>query len=335
MALPIPDAALRAINVYILASADGVVMIDGGWADPRCAQALREGLGELGLMPADISDIYVTHLHHDHYSLALQLRRQHGCKVHLGVGERPSLTAGARADTPLAQADQLRLYGAEHEVESFVDRLQDSGLPVDLAWDQPDAWLVDEQLIVLREHSLEVIATPGHTRGHVCFRNREHGLLFTGDHVLPHITPSIGFEREPEELQVQTFLNSLTMLLSQPDAVVLPAHGQVIPSVHERVHELLDHHADRLRASLEGVRGGATSAWEVAGRLRWTRKQTQIDALDVVHRGLAVIEIGCHLDVLVERGDLIATQTDGVRRYRISPAVEPDERGISCTTTLC
>ncbi len=39
-----------------------------------------------------------------------------------------------------------------------------------------------------------MIETPGHTRGHVVFSDPASRLLFTGDHVLPTITPSIGFE---------------------------------------------------------------------------------------------------------------------------------------------
>ena len=42
--------------------------------------------------------------------------------------------------------------------------------------------------------TLDAIATPGHTQGHYVFADTEHGLLYAGDHVLPSITPSVGFE---------------------------------------------------------------------------------------------------------------------------------------------
>ena len=41
---------------------------------------------------------------------------------------------------------------------------------------------------------LEAVATPGHTKGHLVFHDLDAGLLFSGDHVLPTISPSIGFE---------------------------------------------------------------------------------------------------------------------------------------------
>jgi len=105
---------------------------------------------------------------------------------------------------------------------------------------------------------LEAIATPGHTRGHVVFADAAAGrLLFAGDHVLPHITPSISLEAAPQELPLRDFIESL--LLVRPDARPGPCcrpHGPVSPSVHARVDELLDHHDARLSAMLAVLADG-------------------------------------------------------------------------------
>src|SRR5438477_6767561 len=66
-------------------------------------------------------------------------------------------------------------------------------------WEAPDRWLRGGP-IELRSRTLTAIHTPGHTRGHLVFFDADAGLMFTGDHVLPHITPSIGFELEPPPL---------------------------------------------------------------------------------------------------------------------------------------
>jgi len=42
--------------------------------------------------------------------------------------------------------------------------------------------------------ALDVVPTPGHTQGHAVFVDPAARLLFAGDHVLPSITPSVGFE---------------------------------------------------------------------------------------------------------------------------------------------
>jgi glyoxylase-like metal-dependent hydrolase (beta-lactamase superfamily II) len=55
--------------------------------------------------------------------------------------------------------------------------------------------------------------------------------MFAGDHVLPHITPSIGFEQQPAELPLGAYLDSLKLVRGLPDRRLLPAHGPVTPSV--------------------------------------------------------------------------------------------------------
>jgi len=162
-----------------------------------------------------------------------------------------------------------------------------------------------------------VIATPGHTRGHLVFHDEAGGLLFAGDHVLPHITPSIGVEPVPVASPLRDYLDSLRLVRSLPDARLLPAHGPATGNVHARVDELLDHHEERLTASAKAVEQGATTAFDVAGLLRWTRRARPIADLDLFNQVLAVQETAAHLDVLVERGWLaVTTAGDGVAHYR-------------------
>jgi glyoxylase-like metal-dependent hydrolase (beta-lactamase superfamily II) len=164
--------------------------------------------------------------------------------------------------------------------------------------------------VALASRSLQVIHTPGHTRGHVVFRDAEAGLLFTGDHVLPHITPSIGFEPTPPSLPLAEFLASLRAMTRLPDARMLPAHGPVAPSVHQRVDELLRHHEDRLARTLEQVVAGRTTVHEIARGLDWTRRQRKLDELDAFNQMLAVLETKAHLDLLAETGR-ITSHLDG------------------------
>jgi glyoxylase-like metal-dependent hydrolase (beta-lactamase superfamily II) len=93
IALPLPDSALRAVNVYVLDDPDGPVLVDAGWAGEAGREVLGRGLAELGLTPPDLSRIVVTHSHHDHYTLSLELRERYGTTVLLGRGERPSVEA--------------------------------------------------------------------------------------------------------------------------------------------------------------------------------------------------------------------------------------------------
>ena len=124
-------------------------------------------------------------------------------------------------------------------------------------WESPDDWLEDGEVVVASGRELIVVETPGHTRGHVVFHDLVGRLLFAGDHVLPTITPSIGFEPLLSPDPLGEFLGSLARVRERPDALLLPAHGPVAPSVHARIDELVDHHGRRLEEIEAAVAGGA------------------------------------------------------------------------------
>ena len=163
-------------------------------------------------------------------------------------------------------------------------------------------WLEGDQRVEVGARAIDAIHTPGHTQGHYVYADRAAGLLFAGDHVLPTITPSVGFEPAAVSSPLSDFLASLTKMRSLPDLRLLPAHGPIAPSVHARVDELLEHHEHRLALSLDAITGGARTAYEVAGDLPWTRHEHRFDTLDVFNGTLAALETLAHLDVLVSRG---------------------------------
>jgi glyoxylase-like metal-dependent hydrolase (beta-lactamase superfamily II) len=318
--LPLPNDGLRAVNVYAVEDGDGLILIDSGWALEEARTQLESALGSLGYGFEDIRRFLVTHVHRDHYTMAVTLRRMYGAKVALGIGEQPSLNriiTGQEVD----QLAELISWGAEPMLERLaemyagIDRRQ-----AQRAYERPDDWLTGETDIDLDKRVLRALPTPGHTQGHVVFLDPESSLLFAGDHVLPHITPSIGFEPVRAKLPLGDYLDSLRLLRNYPDMRLLPAHGPVAPSVHGRVTELLRHHDERLAATLETIRDGAGTAYESARRLGWTRRHRHFDELDVFNQLLAVGETSAHLELLVVRAELRSTATEGVTEYALPPA---------------
>src|SRR5205823_13515123 len=116
----------------------------------------------------------------------------------------------------------------------------------------------------LRTRTLRAVHPPGHTRGHLVYHAAAAGIMFAGAHVLPHITPSIGFGPAGNRMALRDYLTSLARTLALPDARLLPAHGPVCASTHERVHELLAHHDARLAETRDAVRAGHATPFEVA-----------------------------------------------------------------------
>ena len=184
-------------------------------------------------------------------------------------------------------------------------------------WEQPDEWLKDQATIQLGGRELRAVATPGHTQGHTVFADLAQNLLFAGDHVLPRITPSVGFEAVMAELPLGDYLRSLRLMLDLPDLRLLPAHGPVTDTTHARVHALLAHHEDRLNACLDRVQAGAHTAYEAALALPWTRRARRFSELDPFNQMLAVLETGVHLDLLVAQGRLARMATGELVTYAL------------------
>lgn len=315
--LPLPNDGLRAVNVYVLDGPDGLVLVDSGWAIAEARTALEAALAALDRSLDDVRRFLVTHVHRDHYTQAVYVRRERGTPVSLGAGDRPSLELVMRAGrAPLEeQIGYLRLLGATELATRLAGFLGADHDPVAAGWELPDDWLYGGERLSAGACTLDVVATPGHTRGHVVFHDLDAGLLFAGDHVLPTITPSIGFEPVLSPNPLGEFLGSLATVRARPDARLLPAHGPVTDSVHARVDELVAHHGARLDETQAAVARGAATAWEVAGQLRWTRRGKALSDLDPFNQMLAVAETAAHLELLVAQDRLMRTDTDDLRCY--------------------
>jgi glyoxylase-like metal-dependent hydrolase (beta-lactamase superfamily II) len=314
--LPLPNDGLRAVNVYAIESDTELVLVDGGWALEESRRALESALKTIGRTLSDVTRFLVTHVHADHYTQAVAVRREFGTRVSLGIGERPnleSLTAGNHSFGP--QMAHLRACGAQPLLDLLEAAFRGRGDRPDLGWELPDDWIEGGTAIPLEGRELFAVATPGHTRGHLVFADTTGGLLFAGDHVLPHITPSIGFEGVPTALPLGDFLDSLALVRRMPDLRLLPAHGPVTDSVHARVDELIAHHDKRLDLCAAAVAAGSGTTYETALALIWTRRERRLTDLDPFNQMLAVNETEAHLELLAAQGRLRRVTADGIIGY--------------------
>lgn len=319
--IPLPTDGLRAVNAYALVDGDRLVLVDSGWSVPEGRRALDAALAELDCSVADISQFLVTHLHRDHYSLAIAVRAEVGTPVAVGAGERESLEVVMHPEgpSPTGTLERLRRLGAAEVVREFVERGLLDRRTDPTVWGEPDRWLAEEELALTGGRRLHAVETPGHTRGHLVFHDAQARLLFAGDHVLPTITPSIGFEAAPPPDPLGAFLHSLARVRAMPDATLLPAHGPASSSVHRRVDELIEHHGQRLEQSESAVASGADTAYEVARHLRWTRRERRLDEMDPFNQYLAVSETAAHLVLLQAQGRVrMEEDADGIERYAVA-----------------
>ncbi len=83
----------------------------------------------------------------------------------------------------------------------------------------PARVLKDKDTIDLGGRIIEVLHTPGHSPGHMCFWEKETGYLFTGDLVYKDTLFAYYPSTDPE-----AYLNSLEKIAELPAKKVFPAH---------------------------------------------------------------------------------------------------------------
>ncbi|MFC7504942.1 MBL fold metallo-hydrolase [Nocardioides sp. CPCC 206347] len=316
--LPLPLEGLTSVNCYVLRGDQETVLVDPGWASPESERALLDALAELGLARADIGRVLTTHHHWDHYTQAITWQRRHGIPVHLGRGDEPSINAWHTLEGAFPrQVDLLRQAGAAAmaaEVLAMPAEVHEQ----DMAFDLPAGWIDDGDGFDLGGLTVRALATPGHTRGHVCFEIVGEDLLLSGDHVLPRITPSIAYEREPSADSLTSYLGSLRLVADLSEARLLPAHGAIGDSAALRAKELITHHDERLDVIRDLVDRGHSTAHDIAAAMTWTRRERRLEELELIHRMTAVLEVAAHLTVLRQDGHVTLEANSGVEHHTVA-----------------
>ncbi|MBC7105627.1 MAG: MBL fold metallo-hydrolase, partial [Firmicutes bacterium] len=152
-----------------------------------------------------------------------------------------------------------------------------------------------------------VLLTPGHSDGHLCFHDPEHGVLFSGDHLLPKITSNISLWPFAHPDPLENFLRSLEGNLGLEARTVLPAHGEPFGNPAERVEQLLAHHKERLALMRDLAAPGAT-AFEVS-------RAVFGDRLTLHEERFAMAETLAHLVHLVGKGELVMKNEGRMRVF--------------------
>ena len=314
--IPLEGNPLKNLNSYLIVGADRSILIDTGFRQDSCRQALTEQLAETGV-DRERLDVFLTHLHSDHTGLAPEFVGSRG-NIYISAIDGKGLLAG------LTDTYWQRIY-REYVKEGFpqeeIDRLwranpAQGAAPRD--WGRHCLLLRDGDRLTCGGITLRCILTPGHTPGHLCLYGEEPGWLFSGDHVLFHITPNIcRWESMPDALG--SYLESLKALRGLPVSLLLPGHRREAGSLDLRIRQLEEHHAHRLEEVRDIIlKKPGLTAYEIAGRMRWSVRPLWPE-FPIQQKYFAMGECLAHLDYLEHCREILRLEQNGMNRYHAVP----------------
>lgn len=332
MQLPIALPGLGHVNTYALCDDRGVAVVDPGLPGKASWNALVDRLGQAGYRVKDVHTVIVTHSHPDHFGGAGVLRHRSGAEVVTHRAFRTWLDPDEGDD---AGPDEIEdRPDGEHEPDrsappwtrempwragTFQPPLKRRvqwrlGRTLGRRWmraPEPSRRVDDADRLTFAGREWQAVHTPGHTQDHLCLWSPDDGVVLSGDHVLPTITPHIsGLTAGHDPLT--EFFESLDRIAGlEGTTLALPAHGHPFTDVAGRCEEIRTHHAERLDTLREAARSlGEASVVELSKHLFKPRSWGQ----------MAESETYAHLEHLRHTGEMASRRIDDDLHYQL---VEP------------
>lgn len=199
---------------YIEKSNNGLVLIDAGMSSD--GKSMFEAIHSLGFRPGSIHAILLTHWHNDHTAGASAVSQLSDAKVFYHERDAPYFSrTSARTGVLGTLGDWLPELGPLVLFKGLLG----NALPRPVSADEH---VTDNQVIF---DDFEVIETPGHTMGHVCYYFRPEKVLFAGD-ALAVIGDQLRFMSRPVTPDIKSAHASMRKCLGRDIEVICPGHRQ-------------------------------------------------------------------------------------------------------------
>jgi len=280
---------------------------------PGSYELLETDFKSIGLSTKSIRDIFITHSHTDHCSMAGLLQKRTPVKIHLSAIADNVYQHFHQGEILIKAA---KLFYAKHgmspqEVDAMVEEIDD--IRSIFAPFTADDYLEQNEVREFGDWKFEVIFTPGHAAGHVCFFFREEGILLAGDHILPYIAPSLSPNIFDEIFQpLNSYLESLQIVENLPVTTIYPGHGNSLTNISERAAEIRAHHKLRKQAVLNSLNAQHKTTYSVSVEI----SKSAASRLDNWEKLMALNETYVYLQELKREGAIQETIDGNVLVYK-------------------
>jgi glyoxylase-like metal-dependent hydrolase (beta-lactamase superfamily II) len=302
------------VNCYLIDD-DPLTLVDVGPNSGRSLATLEDLLRERGRRVEDLERIVITHQHTDHLGLVGVLADRSGAEVCALRELAPVVEAFAEhadRNDELAQALMLR-HGIPRDMVTALAAMSRAfrgwggSAPVTRV-------LRHGGRLEFAGRSFEVLHRPGHSPSDTVFWDAEARVLLAGDHLIKHISsnpliaePLGGRSGEPGGERPRTllmYMESLRETQALPAATVLPGHGEVFGGHAALIDERFAMHERRARKIADLIAERPRSAHDIAYAI-WGN-------VAVTQAFLTLSEVLGHVDLLIERGEVVEDVREGV-----------------------
>jgi glyoxylase-like metal-dependent hydrolase (beta-lactamase superfamily II) len=305
--IPLPFR-LNHVNAYLAQGSDGWTILDTGLGYDVTKETWLKVFEEHGLNAEEVTKIYITHFHPDHYGFCGELQQWTGAKVYMS---RRTLEYVERTWTEDEFAKAKQNYtrcGIPDDLVDQVDHLSRRFME----WVSPHAraneFIEEGDKLEFGTLTYEAVHTPGHADGHMSLVNKDGGVWIAGDHLLSKITPNITYSFSEQENPLKDYMDSLIRLKAYDFQYVIPGHGSPFTHANQRIDEVLTHHEERLQRVLDSLKGSRKNPYEVCSDLFNKR-------LNEHEMRFAIGEALAHLQYLVKEGKVQQGEADGILYY--------------------